>query len=142
MANLLLLKRDERRVGKCWTDRFIARQPKLCTRFCRPYDYQRALQEDPDVLNAWFRLVANMRAKYGIQDGDFYNFDETGFMMGMVFTEKNIKSSFQGAGLVPWSPEAVILKLDVRLRTPMSRVEFGLQVDGDASGGTGSTSYG
>ncbi|KAF6517708.1 hypothetical protein HZS61_003269 [Fusarium oxysporum f. sp. conglutinans] len=84
MANLLLLKRDERRVGKCWTDRFIARQPKLCTRFSRPYDYQRALQEDPDVLSAWFRLVANMRAKYGIQDSDFYNFDETGFMMGMI----------------------------------------------------------
>jgi hypothetical protein len=36
----------------------------------------------------------------------------------VIFTEKNIKSSFQGAGLVPWSPEAVILKLDVRLRTP------------------------
>jgi hypothetical protein len=42
------------------------------------------LQEDSDVLSAWFRLVANMRAKYGIQDGDFYNFDETGFMMGMI----------------------------------------------------------
>jgi hypothetical protein len=25
-----------------------------------------------------------MRAKYGIQDCDFYNFDETGFMMGMI----------------------------------------------------------
>jgi hypothetical protein len=25
-----------------------------------------------------------MRAKYGIQDSDFYNFDETGFMMGMI----------------------------------------------------------
>ncbi|CVL09140.1 related to transposase [Fusarium mangiferae] len=84
MANLLLLKRDARRVGKCWTDRFIARQPELCTRFSRPYDYQRALQEDPDVLSAWFRLVANMRAKYGVQDSNFYNFDETGFMMGMI----------------------------------------------------------
>jgi hypothetical protein len=25
-----------------------------------------------------------MRAKYGIQDCDFYNFDETGFMMGVI----------------------------------------------------------
>jgi hypothetical protein len=25
-----------------------------------------------------------MRAKYGIQDYDFYNFDETGFMMGII----------------------------------------------------------
>jgi hypothetical protein len=25
-----------------------------------------------------------MRAKYGILDYDFYNFDETGFMMGII----------------------------------------------------------
>ena len=35
-------------------------------------------------IGAWFRLVENMRGKYGIQDCDFYNFDETGFMMGMI----------------------------------------------------------
>ena len=50
----------------------------------RVYDFQRALCEDPDQINAWFRLVANMRTKYGIQDCDFYNFDETGFMMGVI----------------------------------------------------------
>jgi hypothetical protein len=26
-----------------------------------------------------------MKAKYGITDEDIYNFDETGFMMGMIF---------------------------------------------------------
>ena len=25
-----------------------------------------------------------MRAKYGIQDCDFYNFDETGFIIGII----------------------------------------------------------
>jgi hypothetical protein len=25
-----------------------------------------------------------MQAKYGVVDGDFYNFDETGFIMGMI----------------------------------------------------------
>ncbi|EDN95831.1 hypothetical protein SS1G_12036 [Sclerotinia sclerotiorum 1980 UF-70] len=29
-------------------------------------------------------LVSNMQAKYGIVDSDFYNFDETGFMMGII----------------------------------------------------------
>ena len=48
------------------------------------YDFQRALREDPDEINVWFRLMANMRMKYGIQDCDFYNFDETGFMMGVI----------------------------------------------------------
>ena len=93
MANLLLAKRSTRHVGKCWTDRFIARRPELCTRFSRAYDYQRALQEDPHVLDAWFRLVVNMRAKYGIQDCDFYNFDETGFMMGMIHAQMVITRS-------------------------------------------------
>jgi regulator of replication initiation timing len=35
-----------------------------------------------------------------------------------TMTEKNIKSAFRGAGLVPLDPESVVSKLDVRLRTP------------------------
>ena len=35
-----------------------------------------------------------------------------------VFTEKNIKGGFRGAGLVPLDPETIISKLDVKLRTP------------------------
>ncbi|KFY32348.1 hypothetical protein V493_00285 [Pseudogymnoascus sp. VKM F-4281 (FW-2241)] len=43
-----------------------------------------ALCEDSKLMNKWFQLVSNMRMKYGIQDCDFYNFDETGFMMGII----------------------------------------------------------
>jgi hypothetical protein len=50
----------------------------------RAYDFQRAICEDPELISAWFKLVHNMRAKYGILDCDFYNFDETGFMMGVI----------------------------------------------------------
>ena len=84
IANLLLQKRGARRVGKNWADRFVARRPELKTRLNRVYDYQRGFCEDPAVIEPWFRLVANMRAKYGILDCDFYNFDETGFMMSMI----------------------------------------------------------
>jgi hypothetical protein len=35
-----------------------------------------------------------------------------------VFGQKNIRSGFRGAGLVPHDPEQVIAKLDVKLRTP------------------------
>jgi hypothetical protein len=35
-----------------------------------------------------------------------------------TMTEKNIKSAFRGAGLVPLDLESVVSKLDVRLRTP------------------------
>ena len=33
-------------------------------------------------------------------------------------SKENIAGSFQGAGLIPHNPEAVILKLDVKIRTP------------------------
>jgi hypothetical protein len=84
MANQLLAERGEKPIGKHWTRRFIDRQPALRTRLSRPYDYQRALCEDPEKIRAWFKLVENMRAKYGIDDTDFYNFDETGFQMGVI----------------------------------------------------------
>ena len=35
-----------------------------------------------------------------------------------AFTPANICSAFCGAGLVPLQPEAVLLKVDVQLRTP------------------------
>jgi hypothetical protein len=84
MANYLLEARGAKRVGKCWAQRFVARRPELKTRFNRVYDFQRALCEDPELISAWFQLVENMRAKYGVVDSDFYNFDETGFMMGQI----------------------------------------------------------
>ncbi len=84
MADHILATRGSRRVGKQWAYRFIQRRKELKTHFSHIYDFQRALCEDPNVINAWFRLVFNMRAKYGILDCDFYNFDETGFMMGVI----------------------------------------------------------
>lgn len=69
MANYILKSYGKQYIGKNWTQRFVQRQPELKTRFNRIYDFQ---------------LVENMRAKYVIQDCDFYNFDETGFMMGMI----------------------------------------------------------
>jgi hypothetical protein len=35
-----------------------------------------------------------------------------------TFTEKNIQAGFRGAGLVPHDPQAVLSKLDVKIRTP------------------------
>ena len=53
-------------------------------RMSRAYNFQRVLCEDPDAINAWFRLVENMMAKYGIVDCDFYNFDEISFMIDII----------------------------------------------------------
>jgi hypothetical protein len=84
MANLLLKSRGGKHVGKLWAHRFVQCQPALKTHFNRVYDFQRALCEDPKLIGGWFWLVENMRAKYSIQDCDFYNFDEIGFIIGVI----------------------------------------------------------
>ncbi|KAM5515600.1 transposase [Fusarium oxysporum f. sp. phaseoli] len=77
LANSLLADRDVSPVGKRWVHNFIQRQPELKTRRFR----------------SWFRLVENMIAKYGIQLADIWNFDETGFMMGMIESGMVVTSS-------------------------------------------------
>jgi hypothetical protein len=93
MANRLLADRDAPPVGSRWASYFVKRHKELTTRFTRRYDYQRALCEDPELIQSWFKLVRNTVAKYGIQDEDFHNFDETGFMMGIISTTMVVTSS-------------------------------------------------
>ena len=95
MANLLLQKRCQNQgnpqtVGKLWVHNFVQRHEALKSRYNRKYDYQRAKCEDPTIIRDWFRLVRNTIAKYGILDEDIYNFDETGFQMGVISTAKVI----------------------------------------------------
>jgi hypothetical protein len=84
MADTLLAERGQHPIGKNWASTFVRRQLELRSRTFRKYDYQRALCEDPELVQRWFRLAENMKAKHGIQDEDTYNFDETGFMMGQI----------------------------------------------------------
>jgi hypothetical protein len=84
MANDLLAARGGGPVGKNWVDRFKTRTDEIKLRRSRPYNCQRALNEDARVITPWFELVKNTKAKYGILDKDTHNFDETGFMMGMI----------------------------------------------------------
>ncbi|KAJ3455278.1 hypothetical protein MRS44_013878 [Fusarium solani] len=84
MANRLLADRNAPPVGKRWASNFVKRHDELKTRFFRRYDYQRAKCEDPIEIRKWFKLVENTIAKYGIDLADIYNFDEVGFMMGVI----------------------------------------------------------
>ncbi|EGU72749.1 hypothetical protein FOXB_16738 [Fusarium oxysporum f. sp. conglutinans Fo5176] len=84
IANSLLANRNAPRVGKRWAHNFVKRQLELKTHRFRRYNYQRAKCEDPTIIRGWFRLVENTIAKYGIRSDDIWNFDETGFMMGMI----------------------------------------------------------
>jgi hypothetical protein len=95
MANLLLQKRSQDQanpmtIGQRWVYNLVRRHPALKSRYNRKYDYQRAKCEDPALIRPWFQLVRNTIEKYGILDTDIYNFDETGFQMGVVSTAKVI----------------------------------------------------
>jgi hypothetical protein len=95
-ANLLLNSRGEqspKTCGKNWVSNFVNRKPQLKSAYNRRYDYKRALCEDPLLVRNWFSLVRNTVAKYGIVEDDIYNFDETGFAMGLITTSKVITGS-------------------------------------------------
>jgi hypothetical protein len=79
MADKVLDVHGREPVGNHWAERFVTRLVKLKMASNQAKDRQRILQEDPDVISAWFRLVEDTKAKYGIHDNNVHNFDKTGF---------------------------------------------------------------
>jgi hypothetical protein len=57
IADLLLAERHCDSVGPAWLRVFIRHRLELKVKFNRRYDYRRALCEDPEVVQGWFRLV-------------------------------------------------------------------------------------
>lgn len=102
-ANILLTSRGtvpSPTVGQKWATNFVKRTPQLRTTYTRKYDYQRKQCEDQDLIQGWFNLVRNTIAKYGITDDDIYNFDETGFQMGVIGTAKVVTGTEKRQGRV------------------------------------------
>ena len=90
MANILLAERGSQTVGINWVYNYTKRHDELKSRYSRRYNYQRAKCEDPRVIQPWFDLVRRTIDENGIQPEDIYNFDETGFAMGLIATAKVI----------------------------------------------------
>ncbi|KAM5521699.1 fot5 transposase [Fusarium oxysporum f. sp. phaseoli] len=65
MANRLLTDCNALPVGKNWASNFVKRHTELKICFFRKYN-------------------SNIIAKYSITLADIYNFDETGFIMGII----------------------------------------------------------
>ena len=84
MADRLLRDRGAKPVGKHWVDNLVKRTPELQKRWTRLYNRQRAACEDPAVIQPWFSLVQNIKAKYSIVDEDMYNFNKSGFLIGKI----------------------------------------------------------
>ena len=96
MANHLLAVRGEdptpKPVGICWALRFIKAQLELHTKWDRTLHLQRALCEDPTTIRVWYQRVEDTRQTYSILDENTYNFDETGFAIGIAGTSKVVTS--------------------------------------------------
>jgi hypothetical protein len=87
-----LLKEDSlippKALSKNWATGFIKCHDSIKSRFTRKYNYQRALYEDPKVMKDWFNRLKVLRVEYGIYIQDIYNFNETGFAMGLIITSR------------------------------------------------------
>ena len=95
MAQILLHERTQdstTSLGINWAYSFIKCHPELCTRFNRRISYQHAKQENPTIIKQWFKTVYEAIQEYGISEDDIWNFDETGFAMGLCSTSKVITS--------------------------------------------------
>ena len=91
MANILLSGRGSgniQPIGKNWVFNFIKCHDSIKTSFSQHYEYQHAKCEDPKIIKGWFDLVQITIMQYGIAYEDIYNFDETGYAMGLCSTVK------------------------------------------------------
>ena len=59
-------------------------------------------------MKMYINHVSKLEFLYGFREAFFAS-----------ITERNIQGGFAGAGLVPFDPERVLSKLDVKLRTPI-----------------------
>jgi hypothetical protein len=104
MANQLLAARDGGEVGEKWARNLIRRKPKIKSQVTRQRDHQRVLCSNLAVISPWFNLVRNVKAKYSILDEDTYNFDETGFQIGIGGTVKVVTASKRRLKLIGVQP--------------------------------------
>ena len=108
------------------------------------YDNQRALYKDPEKIEKWFCLIRNIIVKYGVRDEDIYNFDKTGFLMGIIGKTLVITSSdytantkliqpsnqeqvtvIQGINLQGWTiPPYIIFKGQQHLNSQYNKIKF------------------
>src|SRR6266487_4393824 len=99
IANLLLQKQSNPSqdnlptVGQYWVANFVKCHQALQSQYNCKYNYQQAKYKDPTIIQEWFQLVQNTIAKYRIYNKDIYNFDKTGFQIGVITTAKVITSS-------------------------------------------------
>jgi hypothetical protein len=80
-----------RTIGKNWIYRFYNEHPSIKARLSRSRDVQRVKNEDLYIIKPWFERVLETWQKYGITEEDTYNFDKTGFAIGLITGSRSSK---------------------------------------------------
>jgi len=70
-------------VSEHWARRFLTRHPEYHIRKQYTLDADRKNAHHPESILDWFSRYEKVCDKYGIQSRDRYNFDETGFRIGI-----------------------------------------------------------
>jgi hypothetical protein len=70
-------------IGSHWLQRFLRRHPEYISRRQRAMDIERKKCLDRQVAKDWFDSYQETIAQYGITADDIWNFDETGFNIGV-----------------------------------------------------------
>jgi hypothetical protein len=71
------------KIGEHWLSRFLKRHPEYYRRRRRAVDIERQRAQDKTVIRRWFGSYIDTINQYGIASEDIYNFDETGFQIGI-----------------------------------------------------------
>lgn len=70
-------------VGPHWTRRLLERHPEYKVQKQHSIDSNRKNAHDPEAFEDWFHRYKALVDEKGIQPGEIYNSDETGFRIGV-----------------------------------------------------------
>ncbi|OKP10310.1 hypothetical protein PENSUB_4266 [Penicillium subrubescens] len=70
-------------IGDHWLHRFLQRHPEYLSRRQRAIDIERKKCLGRQIAREWFNSYQETTAQYGITADDIWNFDETGFNIGV-----------------------------------------------------------
>jgi hypothetical protein len=85
LANWTPASPDEKppSVGQHWASRFLERHPEYTLKRQKVLDLERERAESYESLKNWFQLLQDVITDHGIDSNDIWNFDETGFRIGV-----------------------------------------------------------
>lgn len=80
-------------VSRRWVSRFIQRNPELCTVTKQSIEVLRKASHNPNAIVTWFDNYRRLRDELGMQEEDIWNFDETGFRIGVGRKQRVVVSA-------------------------------------------------